>query len=67
MIDDTVDRILKYDADGMLVSANLDLKNPNSKSEFEHLPPSQLIGDLIAKERKILEILASIQQDLQEA
>jgi type I restriction enzyme M protein len=55
-----VDQVLKYDAEGKLISANLDIKNPNGKADFEHLPPEQLIEDIIAKELKILEILEEI-------
>ena len=59
-----VDQVLKYDTEGRLVSVNLDVKNPNGKADFEHLPPAQLVDDIIAKERKILEILAEIKADL---
>ena len=59
-----VDQVLKYDAEGRLASVNLDVKNPNGKADFEHLPPAQLVDDIIAKERKILEILAEIKADL---
>jgi len=31
--------VLKYDGEGRLLSANLDLKNPNGADEAEHLPP----------------------------
>jgi type I restriction enzyme M protein len=58
------DQVLKYDADGRLLSVNLDLKNPNGKADFEHLPPAQLVEDIIAKEQKILEILAEIKAEL---
>lgn len=42
--------ILKYDASGALVSANLDIKNPNSKQDFEHVPPEQLADDILKAE-----------------
>jgi type I restriction enzyme M protein len=58
------DQVLKYDAEGRLLSVNLDLKNPNGKAGFEHLPPVQLVEDIIAKERNILEILAEIRAGL---
>ena len=58
------DQVLKYDAEGRLLSVNLDVKNPNGKTDFEHLPPEQLVEDIIAKERKILEILAEINAEL---
>ncbi|TAK34375.1 MAG: SAM-dependent DNA methyltransferase [Chloroflexota bacterium] len=28
---------------------NLDIKNPNGKQDFEHLPPEQLVEDILAK------------------
>jgi type I restriction enzyme M protein len=56
--------VLKYDADGRLVSANLDLKNPNSADALEHLPPEQLVEDILAKERRIIEIMHEIKADL---
>lgn len=55
-----VDQVLKYDAENRMVSVNLDVKNPNGTVDFEHLPPAQLLDDIIAKERKILEILGEI-------
>jgi type I restriction enzyme M protein len=58
------DQVLKYDADGRLLSVNLDLKNPNGKTDLEHLPPAQLVEDIIAKEQKILAILAEMKASL---
>src|SRR5229473_5150150 len=55
-----VQYVLNYDVEGRLVSANLDIKNPNAKADFEHLPPERLVEDIIAKERNILEILEEI-------
>ena len=52
--------VLRYDADGRLLSANLDLKNPNSAEALEHLPPEQLVEDILAKERRIIEIMHEI-------
>jgi type I restriction enzyme M protein len=43
---------------------NLDIKNPNSKQDFEHLPPEQLVEDILHKERRIMEIMGEIQQVL---
>ncbi|MCE1227015.1 MAG: type I restriction-modification system subunit M [Geobacteraceae bacterium] len=43
---------------------NLDIKNPNGKVDFEHLPPEQLVEDIVAKEQRILEIMAEIRQVL---
>lgn len=43
---------------------NLDLKNPNRTDEFAHLPPEQLVDDLLARERRILDLLGEIKQTL---
>jgi type I restriction enzyme M protein len=59
-----VQNVLNYEGDGRLVSVNLDLKNPQGKIDFEHLPPEQLVDDIIAKERKILELLSEIRQEI---
>jgi len=54
--------VLKYDAVGNLVSANLDVKNPNTGEDFAHMPPEQLVADIIKKEQRILEIMTEIRQ-----
>ncbi|GAC1404252.1 MAG: hypothetical protein NVSMB49_22590 [Ktedonobacteraceae bacterium] len=46
---------------------NLDIKNPNSKKDFEHLPPEQLVESIMQKERRVLEILGEIEQVLRGA
>jgi len=43
---------------------NLDIKNPNAKEDFEHLPPEQLVEDIMKKEQRITEIMAEIRQIL---
>lgn len=43
---------------------NLDIKNPNAAQDLEHLPPDQLVADIIAKEHRILDIMAEIKQAL---
>ncbi len=43
---------------------NLDIKNPNAKEDFEHLPPEELIEDIMKKEQRITEIMAEIRQIL---
>jgi len=54
--------LLKYDSEGNLVSANLDIKNPRTKEDFAHLPPEKLTEDILAKEQRIAEIVADIQK-----
>ncbi len=56
--------VLKYDESGNLISVNLDIKNPASKQDFEHLPPEQLADDILDKERRIAEIMMEIKQAL---
>jgi type I restriction enzyme M protein len=52
--------VLKYDPDGNLLSANLDLKNPSAKEDLEHLPPGQLLDSILAKERRIVDLMGEI-------
>lgn len=55
--------VLRYEGDGAarkVVSCNLDIKNPNAPQDLEHLPPEQLVADIIAKERRIVEIMEEI-------
>jgi type I restriction enzyme M protein len=59
--------ILRYDDQGSLISANLDIKNPKTKEDLEHLPPGQLIADILAKEARILEIMNELNHTLKSA
>ena len=59
--------VLKYGENGNLLSANLDIKNPHGKEDFEHLPPEQLVEDIFKKEQRIAEIMGEIQQVLMES
>jgi len=55
--------LLKYEGEGSdkrLVSCNLDVKNPNAAPDLEHLPPEQLVEDILTKERRIIEIMEEI-------
>jgi len=45
---------------GRLVSANIDLKNPNSKNDIEHRPPEELVASILEKEHRIIEIVERI-------
>jgi len=62
----SAEEILKYDEGGNLTSANLDIKNPSSKQDFEHLPPEQLVEDILKKEQLIAELLTEIKDALRE-
>jgi type I restriction enzyme M protein len=43
-------------------NCNLDIKNPNAKQDFEHLPPEQLADDILLKELRIVEIMREIKE-----
>lgn len=58
------DDVLKYDEEGNLLSTNLDIKNPNAPDAFEHLPPAQLVKDILEKEDHITEIMREIGRTL---
>ena len=56
--------VFKYDGEGALASVNLDIKNPRGKADFEHMPPEQLVEDILSKERKITELVTEIKRSL---
>jgi type I restriction enzyme M protein len=62
----SVKEVLQYNDKGDVIAANLDIKNPNAQKDFEHLPPEQLVAEVIEKERRILEIMGEIKQTLAE-
>ncbi|MBI3099723.1 MAG: SAM-dependent DNA methyltransferase [Planctomycetes bacterium] len=47
-------------AELLAAGCNLDRKNPRAKEDLEHLPPEQLVEGIIAKERRILEIMEEV-------
>lgn len=47
-------------AELLATGCNLDRKNPNAKEDFTHLPPDQLIADILMKEHRIAEVLSKI-------
>lgn len=57
-------KLLAYNEDGSVASCNLDQKNPNSAEALEHLPPAELVKDILAKERQIIEIMEEIDAEL---
>lgn len=58
--------LLKYDAEGNLLSVNLDVKNPNGGEDLAHIPPEQLVAGIMEQEQQILTLLAEIQAELKE-
>lgn len=61
-----VEDVLEYDDNGTFLSANLDLKNPSAADALEHLPPEQLVEDILQKEERIVEIVRDIREALNE-
>jgi type I restriction enzyme M protein len=51
-------------ADILTNGCNLDIKNPHAKQDLAHLPPEQLVNDILAKEQRIAELMAEIKQAL---
>ena len=43
---------------------NLDIKNPNSLEAMEHREPEALIGEMLTKERRVIEIMEAIRLEL---
>jgi type I restriction enzyme M protein len=58
--------LLEYNPDGSLKAVNLDRRNPNASTDFEHLPPEQLVDDVLKKEQRIAEIMLEIKRTLGE-
>ena len=56
--------LLEYNADGSLKVVNLDRKNRNVVTDFEHLPPERLADDILKKEHRIIEILTGVRKAL---
>jgi type I restriction enzyme M protein len=55
--------VLKYGENGgALLSVNLDIKNPSAKQDLEHLPPEQLVDDILKKEQRIAELMGEIKK-----
>ena len=61
------DRAWKVSAEELVAAnGNLDRKNPRGKDDIAHLPPEELAASTVAKEQRILEIMAEIQAKLEQ-
>lgn len=56
--------VLKYDEQGILLSVNLDRRNPNAQDDLEHAAPEELAKEIAEKEKRILEIVEEIRSTL---
>jgi type I restriction enzyme M protein len=62
------DRAWKVPAAELLANGyNLDRKNPRSKEDITHRPPTQLTADILKKEQRIAEIVGKLQAMLEKA
>lgn len=60
-----VEQVLHHDAHGQLLSANLDVKNPHRGEAAQELTPKSILEGILAKERRILDVLGEVQQILE--
>ncbi len=51
-------------ADILANGCNLDIKNPSQQQDYEHMPPEQLVEDILAKEQRIAQVLNELRQVL---
>ncbi|HJW75937.1 MAG TPA: N-6 DNA methylase, partial [Thermoleophilia bacterium] len=57
--------VIKRGEDGTgPVSVNLDIKNPNAAEALEHLPPGQLIDDMLTKENELVRLTSVLKDEL---
>ena len=56
--------VLRYDDEGNLLSANLDVKNPSANGLVEHRAPEEIAEEILAAEVRIAGIVAGIKQEL---
>ena len=49
---------------GKLLNVNLDLKNPNRKSEFEYRKPTELVTSIMEKEKQIMKLMEEIENEI---
>jgi type I restriction enzyme M protein len=55
-------QLMQYDANGNLLTVNLDVKNPSRAADLEHLPPAALAESIAAKEQQILGLMDEIKK-----
>lgn len=54
--------LIKRDDKGQIVSANLDIKNPNVSKASDHRSPGEIVESVIAKEQRILALLEDMRK-----
>lgn len=56
--------VLLTNGEGKLLNVNLDVKNPNRKSEFEYREPSELLSSIMEKEKEVLSLMEEIKEEI---
>lgn len=59
-----LDHVLQVDDKGNLQNVNLDVKNPNRKSEFEYREPIELVNSIMEKDKQVMRMMKEIQQQV---
>ena len=54
--------LLRYNELGVLLSVNLDVRNPLPAMDLEHLPPAELAQSIAVKGRTIAELMDEIKR-----
>ena len=57
---------LLTDCEGKLLNVNLDVKNPNRKSDLEYREPTELISSIVGKEKKVMVLMEEIENLISE-
>jgi len=61
-----ITQVLQYSQDGSLLSANLDLENPNGEATVDHRHPEEIVAALLEAELRMVEITGHLRRILQE-
>jgi type I restriction enzyme M protein len=56
--------VLVHDNNGLPISVNLDLQNPNTKNDLTHVRPEQLADSILKKEQRIAELMVKIKASI---
>ena len=59
--------LVRRDDAGRVTACNLDIKNPYSEDAEDHRSPAEIVDAIIAKERRVLEIMDEIKATLAES
>ncbi|HEX8332271.1 MAG TPA: N-6 DNA methylase, partial [Segetibacter sp.] len=59
-----VDTLIKTNEQDICYDLNLDVKNPNRKSDLEYKEPSLIIESILAKERTVMQLMEEIESSI---